>query len=69
MLHVLGLSASLTYEIGENAMEQQVRKICKELGVTTVCSASPAELEHGGYRSEGRFTIKVLPGDPQPSTK
>ena len=61
MPHVLGLSASLTYEFFERAMEQQVRAICKELGVTKVCSASPAELESGGYRSEDRFTVKVVP--------
>ena len=45
-------------------MENQVANLRRELGVTKVCSALPSELERGGYRSEDRFTMRVLP-DPR----
>jgi len=61
MPQVLGLSASLTYEVERTAMEEQVLSLCKELGVTRISSASSAELERGGYRAESRFKVKVLP--------
>jgi hypothetical protein len=48
--HVLGLSASLTYAVGEDAVKNSVDRLCSMLRVTHIATvADEAELRAGGY--------------------
>ena len=56
---VLGLSASLTYAIGERKVESDLTRICRELNIQHMATASENELEACGYHS--RPAEAVLP--------
>jgi hypothetical protein len=48
--HVLGLSASLTYAVGEDAVKNSVDRLCSMLRVTHIATvADEKELRAGGY--------------------
>ncbi|CAJ1349424.1 unnamed protein product [Effrenium voratum] len=46
---VLGLTASLTYAVGEKKVQGDVSRICRELQVRVLETATQAELEASGY--------------------
>eukprot|EP00934_Nitzschia_sp_Nitz4_P003036 Nitzschia sp. Nitz4//scaffold159_size51929//3928//5796//NITZ4_006871-RA/size51929-processed-gene-0.49-mRNA-1//-1//CDS//3329537550//3026//frame0 len=48
-IQILGLSASLTYDIHENAIKNTLNRICRDLHVTMMVSPSLQELKDGGY--------------------
>lgn len=50
--HVLGLSASLTYAVGERKVEQDLSRICRELQIQHMATADSNELQAGGYHSQ-----------------
>ena len=47
---VLGLSASLTYAIGEAAVKRSLQELSRDLGLDGMISVGDAELLAGGYR-------------------
>lgn len=48
---IVGLSASLTYEVEASAMETQIRKLWNELNIEDVATADVAELQLSGYHA------------------
>ena len=55
---VLGLSASLTYAVGEQRVEQELARISRELRIQHMATATAWELEAGGYHSKaGQATL------------
>eukprot|EP01082_Thalassiosira_pseudonana_P009278 g8229.t1 g8229 contig29:45842-48019(-) len=48
-VHILGLSASLTYAVGHRAVEVSLSNLCHDLGVTKMISPTEEELLAGGY--------------------
>ena len=68
--HVLGLSASLTYAVGEDAVKNSVDRLCSTLRVTHIATvADEAELRAGGYtgpiarRAERSLPVLASPAD------
>lgn len=51
-VHILGLSASLTYAMGHRAVEVALSNLCHDLGVTKMISPTEEELSAGGYVSQ-----------------
>ena len=47
--HVIGLTASLTYAVKKPAIESAIEKLCAELRIAKVLTASDEELKLGGY--------------------
>jgi len=62
---VLGLTASLTYAVGKNQVEAAIQRICKELQVNVMATATDEEMRASGYlgtRAEAEVRPVVLPG-------
>ncbi|OLQ10959.1 Endoribonuclease Dicer-like 2a [Symbiodinium microadriaticum] len=49
---ILGLSASLTYAVGEGKVQKDVTRICRELQIRHMATAGGEELATGGYHSK-----------------
>jgi len=58
---ILGLTASLTYKVTEDAMETQIRKLCFELCTTKIETATVAELQESGYHASSATMQVKLP--------
>jgi len=58
---ILGLTASLTYKVTEDAMEAQIRKLCIELCTTKIETATDAELQESGYHASSATMQVKLP--------
>jgi ERCC4-related helicase len=54
---VIGLTASLTYAVGDEKINKSVGKLCQELGIEKIESATDEELRSGGYTGAGRGAI------------
>lgn len=54
---VIGLTASLTYSVGEGKIAKSVEKLCQELKIDRIEHASDAELRDGGYTGAGRGAV------------
>ena len=54
---VIGLTASLTYAVGDAKVFASVTKLCQELNIEKIESAPIAELREGGYQGAGQGTI------------
>eukprot|EP00392_Amoebophrya_sp_AT5.2_P013022 g13133.t1 len=48
-VQILGLSASLTYAVGEAAIQETLRNLTRDLNLQKMLSVSDAELRAGGY--------------------
>ena len=57
---VVGLTASLTYAVGEKKISKSVGKLCQELQIEKIESASDKELCDGGYNGVGKGSIAEL---------
>ena len=55
---ILGLSASLTYKVTEDAMERQIHLLCSELCINKIETATTAELQECGYHASN-VTMEV----------
>lgn len=58
-IQVIGMSASLTYDIGENAITATLTRLCRELMIETMISPSIEELECGGYTPQYGNNVEV----------
>lgn len=54
---VIGLTASLTYAVGDDKINKSVGKLCRELGIQKIESATDEELRSGGYTGAGRGAV------------
>lgn len=57
---VVGLTASLTYAVGEKKINKSVGRLCQELQIEKIESASDKELRDGGYQGAGQGAIAEL---------
>ena len=48
-VHILGMSASLTYAVGHRAVEQALASLCHDLSLTKMISPTEEELMLAGY--------------------
>ena len=48
-IQMVGLSASLTYAVGQKSVEQALKNLCDDLIVTKMISPTSEELVDGGY--------------------
>ena len=48
---VVGLSASLTYEVKPERIESQVQQLCNDLCIRGIATATDAELKESGYHA------------------
>uniref|UniRef100_A0A7S4V2U7 RNA helicase n=1 Tax=Alexandrium monilatum TaxID=311494 RepID=A0A7S4V2U7_9DINO len=48
---VLGLTASLTYAVGEKQVEAAIRRLCTDLRIASMASATDEELRSSGYHA------------------
>ena len=58
---ILGLTASLTYKVTEDAMEAQIRQLCIELSTNKIETATIAELRESGYHASSTPMQVKLP--------
>ena len=66
-VQVLGLSASLTYNVSEVKIKEALNQVCKDLSIEIILSPSVEKLEADGYvpQSYGRM-FEVLKTDHSP---
>lgn len=57
---VIGLTASLTYAVGDKKIDKSVGRLCQELQIEKIETASNEELRSGGYTGAGRGAIAEL---------
>ena len=50
----LGMTASLTYAVGDEKVKKSMNALCAELGIQHIATASKDELERDGYHAPGR---------------
>jgi hypothetical protein len=58
-IQVIGLSASLTYAVGDSSITATLNRIGRELRIEKMISPSTAELEEGGYVSQHGRSVEV----------
>ena len=58
-VHVLGLTASLTYAVGEKKVVAAINQLCQELGIVKMETATEAELHASGYHGGASTTAEV----------
>eukprot|EP00551_Chaetoceros_affinis_P008024 CAMPEP_0203680408 /NCGR_PEP_ID=MMETSP0090-20130426/39147_1 /ASSEMBLY_ACC=CAM_ASM_001088 /TAXON_ID=426623 /ORGANISM="Chaetoceros affinis, Strain CCMP159" /LENGTH=749 /DNA_ID=CAMNT_0050548463 /DNA_START=86 /DNA_END=2335 /DNA_ORIENTATION=- len=51
---IIGLTASLTYSVGKERVQKNIKKLCNELSMEVIEHASDEELRKGGYLGPGR---------------
>jgi superfamily II DNA or RNA helicase len=56
---VIGMSASLTYDIDEGAIHATLGRLCRELMIDTMISPSLSELESGGYTPQYGNNVEI----------
>ena len=54
---VIGLTASLTYAVGDRKINKSVGKLCEELQIEKIETAPDEELRAGGYTGAGRGAL------------
>lgn len=59
-VQVLGLSASLTYDVHESKIKTTLNRLCTELSTEIMISPSVEELEAGGYVQQGGRSVQVM---------
>ena len=60
---ILGLSASLTYAVESSKVKSSLEKLCQDLGVQVIESASPEEMESQGYHArKGAVEVSLVEG-------
>jgi ERCC4-related helicase len=57
----LGLSASLSYAVGDVKLSKSVLKLCAELQIEHVAHATTAELQHDGYHAANQAPVVRAP--------
>ena len=57
---VVGLTASLTYAVGEKKINSSVSRLCNELKISKIEHATDEELWNGGYTGGGRGSLAEL---------
>ena len=58
---VLGLTASLTYAVGDRKVQSDVARICRELAVQKMATADSQELQMSGYHAQAaEATLRPL---------
>ena len=57
---VIGLTASLTYAVGDAKVKESVKRLCQELSIKEIESSPIAELREGGYQGAGQGTVAQL---------
>ena len=59
-VQILGLSASLTYDVHESKIKTTLSRLCAELSTEIMISPSVEELEAGGYIQQGGRSVEVM---------
>lgn len=54
---VLGLTASLTYAVGDLKVQSDVARICRELRISKMTTADRRELEQSGYHAQSAEAV------------
>ncbi|KAJ1452634.1 P-loop containing nucleoside triphosphate hydrolase protein [Pelagophyceae sp. CCMP2097] len=60
--YVLGMTASLSYAVGDRKVEASISKLCRELAIEHTTTATAAELEADGYFA-GKRMADVRPSE------
>jgi ERCC4-related helicase len=55
---ILGLTASLTYAVGEKQVEASVKSICEDLRIKKMSSADMSELQAAGYHGTSEYELR-----------
>jgi hypothetical protein len=58
-LQVIGMSASLTYDVEESAIQATLGRLCRELMIDTMISPSIEELKRGGYTPQYGHNVEL----------
>jgi ERCC4-related helicase len=59
-VQLVGLSASLTYSVTENDVNQTLTRLCSEISTDLMLAPTLEELEEGGYQSQSGRDVQVL---------
>ena len=65
--HVVGLTASLTYEVTEPKIKKSIDKLCSEFGVTQILQATVPELVQDGYKGTQAAADVFVEDEPSDS--
>ena len=65
-VQILGLSASLTYNVSEDKIKEALQQLCTDLSIKIMLSPSVEELEADGYVPQYGRNVEVLPTEHSP---